>query len=311
MRSPSSSGSLPRHCPRRNPAEVRPSVCRGKECPPEAARFPARSKKVARLPCRLHSCLINTRIQQLILVCAATLTIHAALPDYEPPALLTGTIFARGSTNVLYLFKRTARRDGDTVRVVRDFTYPDGRLAARERVAFTAGKLASFQIDDSQIDAHGGTTAAPDPKDPRNVRLRFNYTVGSGGRTKTKTDSETAEGEVLVGDMIPYFIVSHWAELMAGQPAKFRFIAQDRLETVGFKLVKEGETTQRGTPVVRLRMEPTSVIIAAIVDPLHFLVEKDGTHRVLQYEGRTTPHLRSGNSWKDLDAVTVYDWSAR
>ena len=108
--------------------------------------------------------------------------------------------------------------------------------------------------------------------------------------------------------MIPYFIVTHWDELMRGEPAKFRFVAQSRLETVGFKLVKEGELNMRGQACLRLRMEPTSVIIAQIVDPLFFIAEKGGAHRVLQYDGRTTPKIKRGNSWKDLDALNVYDW---
>jgi hypothetical protein len=29
---------------------------------------------------------------------------------------------------------------------------------------------------------------------------------------------------------------------------------------------------------------------------------------VLQYVGRTTPKLKEGNKWKELDALTVFDW---
>jgi hypothetical protein len=29
---------------------------------------------------------------------------------------------------------------------------------------------------------------------------------------------------------------------------------------------------------------------------------------VLQYDGRTTPKLKDGSKWKDLDAATVFDW---
>ena len=108
--------------------------------------------------------------------------------------------------------------------------------------------------------------------------------------------------------MIPYFIVAHWNELARGTAVNFRFIAQSRLETVGFKLVKEADVMWRGKAAVRLRMEASSMIIAQIVDPIFFIVEKDGAHHVLEYVGRTTPKLRDGNKWKDLDARTVYDW---
>ena len=88
----------------------------------------------------------------------------------------------------------------------------------------------------------------------------------------------------------------------------FRFVASSRLETVGFKLVKDAEENWRGQPALRLRMEASNLIIAQIVDPLFFIVEKDGAHRVLEYLGRITPKQREGAKWKDLDARTIYEW---
>jgi hypothetical protein len=109
--------------------------------------------------------------------------------------------------------------------------------------------------------------------------------------------------------MIPAFIVSHWNALAAGTPAKFRYLVLSRVETVGFRLIKESETTRQGKAVLRLKMEPTSIIIAQLVDPLYFIVEKDAPHRIFQYLGRTTPVIKNGNKWKDLDADTVFEWN--
>lgn len=95
---------------------------------------------------------------------------------------------------------------------------------------------------------------------------------------------------------------------MGGSPVKFCFAVIARAETVGFKLLKESETTWRGKPVVLVKMEPTSWIIAKIVDPLVFTVEKGGRHRVLQCLGRTTPRIRQGRTWVYLDALSVFDW---
>jgi len=108
--------------------------------------------------------------------------------------------------------------------------------------------------------------------------------------------------------MIPYFVLSHWEELMNGATVKFRFIVLQRAETIGFNLVKESETTWHGKPVVILRMEPTSVVIAQLVEPVRFTVEKAPDHRILQYVGRTTPKIKKGNKWEDLDAVSVFAW---
>jgi hypothetical protein len=39
-------------------------------------------------------------------------------------------------------------------------------------------------------------------------------------------------------------------------------------------------------------------------------MQKDPPHHVLQYVGRTTPKVEVAGKWKDLDAVTVFDWES-
>ena len=225
---------------------------------------------------------------------------QAAALDELP--LLTGTIYetASGTNKILFTFRRTAMRSNGTVQVVRDFLYPNGSLAARESIVFQHEELISFQLEEKQTGARGGSRVTMDAK----RKLLFDWTADG----KTKTDSETFVADTLVGDTIPQFIITHWKELERGDAVNFRFIASSRLETVGFKLVKESDVDWRGKSALRVRMEPSSVIIRQLVDPLFFVVEKDGAHRVLEYVGRITPKLRDGAKWKDLDARTVYHW---
>ena len=60
--------------------------------------------------------------------------------------------------------------------------------------------------------------------------------------------------------------------------------------------------------VLIVKMEPSSAILSTLVDPLVFVIEKDGRHRVLEYSGRTTPKWGKDNKWRNLDAVTVFEW---
>lgn len=235
------------------------------------------------------------------LLCTATfLNAASSGADYAQPNRFSGTVYetASGTNKVLFTFLRTAVRSNGTIHVVRDFLYPNGSVAAREVATFKDGRLLSFHLDERQTGARGNSAVS-------GSKLLFEW-LGPDG--KKKTDSEDMESNTLIGDMIPYFILDHWKELSTGKAVNFRFIASSRLETVGFKLVKDSEVTWRGKPALRLRMEPSSVIIRQIVDPLYFTVERDGSHRVLEYVGRTTPKLREGSKWKDLDARTVYEW---
>jgi hypothetical protein len=234
---------------------------------------------------------------------------EGATADYLHPSQLTGTIYATGSgTNkILFTFKRTAIRSNDIVFVVRDYLYPNGALAAREETAYQSGALLWAKLEERQTGAHGSSTVLGDPKNPSKEKLFFEWSPDKDSRGKK--DTEDLRPRTLVGDMISYFIVAHWDELARGDAVQCRFIAQSRLETVGFKFVKESEVTWRGKSALRVRMEASSFIIAQIVDPLYFIVEKAEPHRIFEYVGRTTPKLRDGNKWKDLDARTVYDWN--
>jgi len=230
--------------------------------------------------------------------------------DYLEPRLLIGSIFSLGPEPRKLLFKserRASSKDG-TVEVTCDYTYPNGSLAARDRIIYKTGQLASFEEEELQTGENGSAVIRLDPKDAGKSRIFFEYTIGQGEAARRSSGIEELAPDTLIDDMIPDFIASHWGLLEKGSPARFRYIVLSRKETVGFKLVKEADTTWRGESVVRLRMQPTSFIIAQLVDPLFFVVEKHGPHRILEYTGRTTPLIKVGNKWKELDAVSVFDW---
>jgi hypothetical protein len=231
--------------------------------------------------------------------------------DYVEPRLLIGSIYGIGAEPKALLF-RSERRAAETnsqVLVTCDYTYPNGSLAAHDRIIYEAGQLASFEETELQTNEKGSAIIRADPKNPGKRRIYFEYTTGQGSEAKKCTDSELLEKDTLVDDMISGFIESNWASLEKGESCKFRYIVLSRKETVGFKFVKDSETVWHGKRAVRIKMEPTSIIIAQLVDPLFFVVERDAPHRILEYTGRTTPLIKSGNKWKDLDAVCVFDWN--
>src|SRR5215471_17139884 len=69
---------------------------------------------------------------------------------YEQPTNLTGSIYPKGTEGQqpLYRFKRGASRSGSTLNVVREFTYPDGKPAARERVVYEGDNLILYELEE-------------------------------------------------------------------------------------------------------------------------------------------------------------------
>jgi hypothetical protein len=222
--------------------------------------------------------------------------------DYLDPITLTGKIYSDASLKqVLFTFHRTATNAGPTIRVVREFNLPDGKLAAREHVVYENSRLKSFKLEEFQSGARGGIMVQ---SDGGGGKMDLNYTEGA---TKKNTNEKFSD-ENLISDMVGPYIVAHWEALTKGESVKCRLISVSRGETVGFKFFKESDSTWHGKPVMMVTLQPSSILVAQFVAPMHFVVEKSSMHRVLQYTGRTTPSIQKNGKWDDFDAVTVFDW---
>jgi hypothetical protein len=246
----------------------------------------------------------------LLLLLVSSITSYAksengSVARYEEPRSLTATIYSLDRKTVLFKFSRRSTRLGNQLEVIREYTYSDGKLAARERVFYSGDQLQSYELDEVQTGLNSRAKITPDSDNPARKVVLFESSKGPGN---LKRRSEPLRNDTLNDDMLGQFLAEHWNALKIGEEVKFRMIIASRAETIGFRLIKESETQRQGKAIVIFRMEPTSPVIRALVDPLHFNVETDGPHHVLEYSGRTTPKVKSGNKWEDLDAVTVFDW---
>ena len=139
----------------------------------------------------------------------------------------------------------------------------------------------------------------------RKRRARLFFVLGKEG--KTRTDDEDFKPNTLVGPTTIGYVLKHWKEIMNDDDVDVRFGVLDRRETVGFKFFKIKEEKEGDQDVIVVKMKPTSIIIASLVDPLIFRFDKAGT-KVLSIVGRTLPKQLIDGKWKDLDAESVYDY---
>ena len=229
---------------------------------------------------------------------------------YEEPKFLAGAIYSSDpdKAQLLFNFKRVATRSGSTLKVERDYTYPDGRLAARERVVYEGNALLSYDLEELQVGAVGfAKIQHPVGNDAKVGGIDFEYRKEPGSRPKSRFESLV--DNTLINDMVGPFLVAHWEAFARAEKVKCRYVVVPRRETVGFSFSKTSDSVWQGHEVLIVKMEATSPFVATLVDPLFFTIEKAPPHRVFQYAGRTTPKINVRGKWKDLDAVTVFDWA--
>lgn len=198
--------------------------------------------------------------------------------------------------NLLFNFKHETKVEGAERTVKNTFLSPEGTEVAVENVVFEGDKLKSYQQLQKQVGSDGKIEIQGD-------QVVFTQTQNG----KTSSDKEKLKDNFVVGPTLIGYLQARWDEVMAGKTVNVRFGVIDRKETVGFSLKKEKDTEYGGKKAIVVKMKPTSFIIAALVDPLLFTLDAE-TGRVLELEGRVVPKLKDGDKWKDLDAVSVYEY---
>ncbi len=225
-------------------------------------------------------------------------TAHAALSPVTHDIPFKGRILDRENRGAdpLFLFIHEVENPGAN-RIVRNtFTTLDGKPVVKENVEFSDGKVMLYEQQQLQL----GTVGKIEIK---GAQVEFSY--GKPGETKTSTE-KLKDNFVVTASLVAY-VQRNWDVLSKGDALNIRLGVVDRRETVGFTLKKEKDVDWNGKKAVRVRMKPTSFLISALVDPLHFTFQADGS-RLLELEGRVTPKREKDGKFRDFDAVTIYEY---
>lgn len=206
----------------------------------------------------------------------------------------------KGESAVLFHFERNEENVGSTRTVQATYHNPQGEEAVRQKVQYTHNELVEFEVDDFQ-------THQKSLVQTRDQELFFSQ-FQEGRSEPIKTSHEKYSPNTLVTDQLSPYFRTHWQSLLQGETLPIRLIVPQRLETVGFDLYKENETTEEGTPAIVIKMKPSSFVISLLVKPLYFTVEKNEPHRTLKIVGRMPPKVKKHGNWKDLDASLIFQY---
>ncbi len=112
--------------------------------------------------------------------------------------------------------------------VVTIYSDKDGKELVREENFFEGNKLQRSVYKQNQVNEHGEVNF-------KDGKAQFTFTDHDG----TETDSEDIVPDMILGSMVGDHIFTHWDELMKGESVLVRYMAIERLETVGFKFFKD------------------------------------------------------------------------
>jgi hypothetical protein len=207
-------------------------------------------------------------------------------------------IFEPGSSysKKLFSYRIKTTDEGALTRVSTRFLDTEANVVVEEKGVLKGSNLVTYEIDDRQTGRKGSVEV-------KDGTVTFAYLKDG----KESRDSEKL-GETLVAPVnFARFIKDNWEKLSAGKDVDIRYAVWDRKETVGFSLRKMGEEEIKGKKLVKIRMKPSSFVIAALVQPIYVFLPADGS-RLMALNGRVTPKLKSGKNWKDLDAEVLYSY---
>ena len=234
------------------------------------------------------------------LVPLMTLTSLQAYAADDPPFLARIFDMASKKQKLLFTYKHSSENRPEFRESTNVYKDADGIIAVIETARFVkdgdSEKVSNYHVSQKQLGEEGNVAVAGE-------KIKFTY-VKDG---KTKEDEEKLTDNFVVGPSIIFYLQKHWAEIVNGDKVKVRLAVPDRRETIGFEYFKVREETIDGQKTFVLKMKPSSLVISAIVDPLYFFYTPDGK-TLVEIHGRTQVKQKVKNSWRNLDAVTTYEY---
>jgi hypothetical protein len=135
----------------------------------------------------------------------------------------------------------------------------------------------------------------------KNNKLQFS--IRKNGIVKTK-ETDLPDNLVIGPSFVPFF-QQHWKEIMSEKKVPVRLAVLDYMDTFGFEFEKV--KSENETHSVLVRMRATSIFVAAMVNPVYFLVQSDGS-KIIEMKGRMLVKIKDGNSLRDFEGRAVFTY---
>ena len=211
---------------------------------------------------------------------------------FEGFDLKSGQLLFRGESH-------TVQEGGRTKESVRYFDL-SGTVIQTLETEFDSGSAKLFSMK-REFPLTGETESATIEGD--HVKM----THRESGKDKEKQDQLKWTGVMVFPPTVVPRMRLGWETLMSGRKLEIDMVVPSRLDSYGFRILKEAETELEGRRIVVMVLEPGSMLVRRLVDPMRFVWSLDSPRRVLEYRGRTTVRDAKGDP---IDARIVYHYPA-
>jgi hypothetical protein len=210
---------------------------------------------------------------------------------FEAFDLKSGELLFRGETV-------SRQEGGHTKESVRDFD-PSGTVIQTLETEFDTGSAKLFSLR-REYPLTGESESAVIESD------RVKMTHRESASAEEKHEEMKWTGMMVFPPTVVPRIQLAWEALKAGKKVEVEMVVPSRLDSYRFRLVKEAVPEPNGNKVVVIVLEPGSILVRRLVDPMRFVWSVEAPRRVLEYLGRTTIKDAKGDQ---IDARIVYHYS--
>ena len=106
----------------------------------------------------------------------------------------------------------------------------------------------------------------------------------------------TVEEPYVIDGGLTYYFIKHWDALMKGETKEFNFITPSKLDYFRFRVYKDSITAIGDRKGLQLKLEPSSFILRAFVDPIIIVYALDNKD-ILYYKGISNVNDDNGKSY--------------
>lgn len=203
-------------------------------------------------------------------------------------ASVSGVIYVDGKQR--FTLSTTEKQDGQVMLKTTEYFDNSNKLVMKDVTKYTVGTLEA--IDGTLDNYTTGSSEKIVRLGAGNYRLEYRKNGASG----FESEEVREKGATLKGSLLFEYIGRNYDALAGGSEPEFRLLVPSRLETVGFELLKERTETVQGKSCLVLKLRASSWIIRQFAGDMHFWVDTQMPHAVVQFQGRITPTDEKGNA---------------